>query len=406
MNFAEPFAVQLHIYHQVRGLQQTGHNVSLVALQGRRVLCTGNLQVFQHKNLPQNDFGELGLSGAKLLKVFESAIRKVQRTLNLPYLALFDSYRTYDACCQSLQGYDVIHERLSLLAIGGAWASRKLGIPYVLEVNADLLEERQAQEKTERGIRRLFAVWATRFCFDRASRIICVSAQLKDHLVQKWEIDAGKIEVLPNAADTEAFGRQYDTQSIRCQLELKDEPVVMFVGGFYLWHDLGLLVRSFSQIVRAVPNAKLVLVGDGRTRPMVEQVIAEEKLQSAVMLTGPVEHRRVPEMLAIADVAVAPNISFFDGHGGSPLKIYEYMAAGKAIVATNTGQVAEVIQDGHSGVLVEAGDEVGFAEATINLLNDPPARDRLGQQARKQAVKHHSWRQYISKLEKIYASIL
>ncbi len=406
MNFAEPFAVQLHIYHQIHGLQQAGHHVSLLALQGRRVLNTTNLEVFQLNNPPERDFGKLGLSGTKFFKIFESAIRKIQKSLRIPYLALFDSFRTYDACCQNLQGYDLIHERYNLLAFGGAWASRKLGIPYILEVNADLLEERNAQENREHGIRKLFAEWTTRFCFKSANRIFCVSTQLKDHLVQKWNLDAGQIVVLPNAADTEAFGNHYDVKSIRFRLNLKNEPVVMFVGGFYLWHDLELLVDSFTQVLRKVPDAKLVLIGDGRTRSKVEKLIEENGLQSAVLMTGALEHRQVPEMLAIADVAVAPNISFFDGHGGSPLKIYEYMAAGKAIIATKTGQVAEVIHDGHNGLLVEAGDKNSFAEAMVNLLSDPLVRERLGQQARKQAVEQHSWKQYTKELEKIYSAIL
>jgi glycosyltransferase involved in cell wall biosynthesis len=405
-NFAEPFAVQLHIYHQIHGLRQAGHHANLLALQGRRVLCTTNLQVFQHNEQPDSDFGKLGLSGTKIFKLVESAIRRVQKELKLPYLALFDSYRIYDACRQNLQGYDVIHERYNLLAFGGALAAWRLGIPYILEVNADLLEERQAQGNSERGLRRLFAEWATRFCFGRASRIICVSAQLKVHLVQKWKIDAEKMVVLPNAADTEAFGHQYDVEEIKCRFDLKDEPVVMFVGGFYLWHDLELLVESFAQVVHKVPDAKLILVGDGRTRAMVEQTVVENGLQSSVIMAGAVEHRQVPEMLAIAAVAVAPNIPFFDGHGGSPLKIFEYMAAGKAIVATRTGQVAEVIQDGHNGILVEAGDKKGLADAIITLLNDSQVRDRLGQQARKQAVEQHSWKHYTRQLERIYSTTL
>ncbi|MEX2030622.1 MAG: glycosyltransferase family 4 protein [Anaerolineales bacterium] len=404
-NFAEPFAVQVHIYHQIHGLQQAGHHVNLLALQGRRVLCTSNLQVFKDNHPPESDYGKLGLSGTKAFKVVESAIRRVQAELKIPYLALFDSYRTYDACSQNLQSHDVIHERYNLLAFGGAWASRRLGIPYILEVNADMLEERQAQGNPERGLRRIFAEATTRYCFDSAQRIICVSAQLKDHLVRKWKVSTEKIVVLPNAADTQAFGRRYDVNRIRRRLGLKDEPVVMFVGGFYLWHDLGLLVKCFAQLIRKVPAAKLILVGDGRTRPVVEQLVEQNGLQPAVVLTGAVEHRRVPEMLAVADVVVAPNITFFDGHGGSPLKIYEYMAAGKAIVATRTGQVAEVIQDGHNGVLVEAGDEDGLAEAILTLLSDPAKRSVLGGNARRQAVERHSWERYLEQVEKVYLSL-
>jgi glycosyltransferase involved in cell wall biosynthesis len=249
-------------------------------------------------------------------------------------------------------------------------------------------------------------VWTARFCFNRAQRIICVSSQLKDHLIKKWQLEEGKVVVMPNAADTEAFGKQYDVKLIRCQLGLQDEPIVMFVGGFYLWHDLELLVMSFADVLGKVPHAKLLLVGDGRTRANIEQIVESNGLEGSVMMVGPVKHHQVPEMLAVAAIAVAPNIPFFDGHGGSPLKIFEYMAAGKAIVATRTGQVAEIIQDGENGILVEAGDRRGLAEAIVNFLNDASLRDRLGQQARQQAVEQHSWQQYARQLEGMYATIL
>lgn len=406
LRFHEPGAVQLHIFHTIQGLRQAGHRVALVALQGRRVLWTEDPQVFESDSLSPSHFARLGLSGAAPFKLFESGVRRIQTELKLPYLALFDSQRMYDACRQNLHGYDLIHERYNLLSLGGTLASRRLGIPYVLEVNADLIEEREFQGTPERGLRRRFALWATKYCFDAADRIICVSAPLKDHLIKKWAIDADKIVVVSNAADTKTFGSPYDTGSIRRRFGLTNEPVVMFVGGFYAWHDLPLLVESFASVVRQVPQARLMLVGDGRTRSVVEQTIAEHGLQHAVIMAGRVAHSQIPEMLAIADVAVAPNVAFFNGHGGSPLKVFEYMAAGKAIVATKTGQVAEVIEEGRNGLLVEPRDAPGFANAITTLLNDPAERSRLGQNARQQAVEQHSWEHYSRKLEEIYLSVL
>jgi glycosyltransferase involved in cell wall biosynthesis len=406
LRFSKSFAVQLHIYHQLRGLQQAGHSVSLLALQGRRVLYTEDLEAIRSSNLMNRHFGELGLSGTTSYKLLESGVRRIQTELHLPYLALFDSHRMYEACCKNLSSHDVIHERYNLMALGGAIGSRRLGIPYVLEVNADMIAEREFHGTPERGFRRRFGVWTTRFCFNTAQQIICVSVQLREHLVRKWKVSADKIVVLPNAADTEVFGRGYDVASIKCQLGLTNEPVVMFVGGFYPFHDLPLLVDSFAKVVQKIPEAKLVLVGDGRTRPKVEQMVTNNGLQRSVIMTGAVEHHRVPEMLAIADVAVAPNILFFRGHGGSPLKLYEYMAAGKAVVATRTGQVAEVIRDGHTGLLVEPGDVKGFANTIGALLADPGKRQRLGQSARQQAIARHSWEHYAERLVKIYTSVI
>jgi glycosyltransferase involved in cell wall biosynthesis len=182
----------------------------------------------------------------------------------------------------------------------------------------------------------------------------------------------------------------------------------MWVGGFYPWHDLGLLLESFALILRRRPDARLVLVGDGQTRSSVVDIVTKDGLRHAVIMTGAIAHSQVPEMLSIADVAVVPSapITASLGGTGTPLKLFEYMAAGKAIVATAQNQAAEVIQDGHNGLLVEAGEVNRFAEAILALLNDPVERSRLGQNARQQAVELYSWERYTRRLEEIYLHVL
>jgi Glycosyltransferase len=180
------------------------------------------------------------------------------------------------------------------------------------------------------------------------------------------------------------------------------------VGGFYPWHDLSLLLESFALILQQRPDARLVLVGDGQTRSSVVDRVTKNGLRHAVIMTGAIAHSHVPEMLSIADVAVVPSAPVSASHGGTgtPLKLFEYMAAGKAIVATAQDQAAEVILDGHNGVLVEAGDASRFAGAVLTLLNDPIERLRLGQNARQQAVELYSWERYTRKLQEIYFSVL
>ena len=202
IKFYEPNAAQIHIYHTMRGLQRAGHTVSLLALQGRKVLCTQDLQVFRSEKLTADHYGKLGLSGSAIFKFFESGIRRLQTILHFPYLALFDTYRMAEAGSINLKGYDLIHERFNLLSLGSAWASKKLGIPFVLEVNADLLEQRKFKGVQEQGLRRLYAIWATRLCFKTAAQIICISPRLKQHLNLKWKIDQRKLSVLPIAANT------------------------------------------------------------------------------------------------------------------------------------------------------------------------------------------------------------
>ena len=404
----EPQAAQIHIYHTMRGLQRAGHKVSLLALQGRQVLFTPDLQVFKSDERTVSHYGQLGWSGTAPFKVFESGIRRLQSELQLPYLALFDSYRMAEAGSINLKGHDLIHERFNLLALGGAWASKKLGIPFVLEVNADLLEQRRFKGIQERGLRRLFAIWATRVCFKTAAHIICISPRLSQHLHTNWNIDESKLTALPCAADVEAFKPNYNSETVRKSLGLTSEPVVMWVGGFYPWHDMSLLLESFALVLRQRPDARLVLVGDGQTRLSVADTVMKAGMGHAVIMTGKIAHSQVPEMLSIADVAVVPSTPLTAGLGGTgtPLKLFEYMAAGKAVVATALNEAAEVIQDDQDGLLVQPGDVNKFAEATLKLINDPKERGRLGQNARDQAVKQYSWENYTKKLEEIYFKIV
>lgn len=408
LRFSEPQAAQLHIYHTIHGLQQAGHQISLLALQGRQVLFTEDLEVFKSDKRLASHYGQLGLSGTPLFKSFESGVRRIQSELRFPYMALFDSYRTAEAGDKNLKGFDLIHERFNLLALGGVWASRKLGIPLVLEVNADLLEQRKFKGIPEKGLRRIFAEWSTQLCFNAAEKIICISAGLKNHLSKKWNIDESKLTVLPCAADVDAFGAHHNSQLVRRDLGLTIEPVVLWLGGFYPWHDLDLLLESFALVLQRHPNAKLVLVGDGQTRQWIEHKIQKQGFQQSVIMTGAIPHSRVPEMVSIADVAVVPSAPVSAGGGGTgtPLKLFEYMAAGKAIVATALNEAIEVIQAGHNGLLVEAGDVNKFAESILKLIDDPKERNRLAQNARAQAIKQYSWEHYTKRLEEIYLSVI
>jgi glycosyltransferase involved in cell wall biosynthesis len=162
------------------------------------------------------------------------------------------------------------------------------------------------------------------------------------------------------------------------------------------------LIDSFATVVQRVPNAKLLLVGDGKTRPSIQQKVEECRLQNSVMMMGRIEHEKIPEVMSIADVTVSPSTPFFPGHGGTPLKLFEYMAAGKPTVAIAMSQAVRVIEDGYNGILIQPGDEHGFTNAIVRLLTDPIENARMGANARKRAVEQHSWKKYAEDLENIY----
>lgn len=401
IDFSQDVGDTVPVKYTLKGLRQAGHEVSCLQLKGRSIIGIDDISE------PNNIWkASPKLAGTKLFRFFERVIRRLQGGVGLPYFALFDTYRFYEVCLRYLPHYTLCHEHNGLFCAGAALACSRLGMPYVLTFSADPLFELDLMGKPLRGIHARIAAWEASLTYRVAKKIICVSGPAKQHLVEKWQVNPEKIVVMPNGVDIELFGAAHDPEPARLELGLGQAPIIGFVGGFQVWHGLDGLVESFAQVLQQVPQAKLLLVGDGPARPLVEQKIAELDLESAVIITGFIPQSRVPEMLAVVDVAVIPYPQLPQELWFSPLKLYEYMAAGKTIVASNSGQIAEVIQDGHNGILVEAGNIAGFARAIIRLLNDPVERKRLGKNAQQQAVEQHSWEQYIKRLEEIYLNAL
>ena len=401
IDFSQDVGDTVPVKYTLLGLRKAGYKVSCLKLRGRSVVGIDDIS-----QLERFWYAPLGLSGKGPFMRFESAVRRLQRVLRIPYFAFFDAYRFYEACSRCLPNYHLCHEHNGLFCIGAALACSQLRIPYVLTVSADPLLERSLLKQPLRGLHGFIAAAEAKFTYRLAKKIICVSEPAKRHLVKTWQVAPEKVEVLPNGVDTELFKPGEDPGSIRAGLGFGSAPVISFAGGFQPWHGLDLLVESFALVLQEFPEAKLFLIGDGRARPIVDQKVAELGIESSVIITGLVPQARVPELLSVVDIAVLPYPRLPEELWFSPLKLYEYMATGKAIVASRAGQIAEVVQHGWDGLLVEPGDIADLAQAIIRLLMNPEERERLGRNARHKAIEEHSWERYIERLEEIYLSAL
>ncbi len=389
------------VKNALNGLRRRGHTVKLIRLRGRSVMEGEDfLRPESGRKMP------LGATGSWPFLKAESAVRRLQRALRLPYFALFDSVRFYEACRRGLPAYDVCHEHHGVFGIGAGLACRRLGVPYVLTFSADQFLEMRIKGERFRGIHARLAAMETSMALRYASVVITVSEAARRNLVETWQVSPTKIEVLANGVDLDLFGKEVDPAPIREKLGLDGKPVIVFVGGFQVWHGLDELLASFVRVVEAIPEARLLLVGDGPTRNELQRKATDLGVASSMSITGMIPQSGVPAMLAASDIAVLPYPQFQQELWFSPLKLYEYMAAGKAIVASNSGQISETIRDGENGVLVEAGNVRALADALIGLLQNPGLRRQLGHSARQQAVERHSWTRYVDRLEGVYARAL
>jgi glycosyltransferase involved in cell wall biosynthesis len=319
---------------------------------------------------------------------------------------VFANLRRENACLQILPGHDVAFERNSLYNIGVARACKKLHIPYVIFFDADQIAELDYMGKPLKGLLRWHAQNLLRENLSAAKRIICVSEPSKQHLMDAWNVPAEKINVLSNAVDIHRFQPDPNLRAqTRASLSLTSHPLVVFVGSFYQWHDIATLLDSFAIVLKSNPDARLVLVGDGTEREKMMQRAADLKIADAVIFTGFVTHAEVSQYVNAADIAVVPVPAMKQEMWLSPMKLFEYMASGKAVVASAMGQIVHVIREGENGLLVPAGDVQGLANAINQLIDEPDLRERLGKQAREDAVQNHSWEQYLSCMEQILADV-
>jgi glycosyltransferase involved in cell wall biosynthesis len=319
---------------------------------------------------------------------------------------LFDSNRFSKACVSALSGCDILYERSWLLGFGGLMAARRMRIPIVLEVNGDIFEEYRQQEIQLSG-----AQWAALYAlngwlFRGVDHVVTVSEPLRRRTIDRWRLDPAKVTTVSNGAEVDLFADREAAPVLKARLGLGDGPVVIFVGSFRPWHGLKILVEAFAQVITAHSTARLLLVGDGPVRSELEARVSELGLSSHVVFTGEVPHPEVAGLLRSADVAVVSPRSSGASLYQSPLKLFEYMAAGKAVVAPATPNIEQVATHKVNAYLVPPEDPVALGQAVIELLRNAQLRSALGQTARQHALDRHSWSHTTSELESIMVSLL
>jgi len=302
---------------------------------------------------------------------------------------LNDSLINLLTCGDYISHFDLVYERYSLWSHSGMDVAQKRGVPALLEVNAPLLEEQNRyRSRVDCGL----AVSVAQRAFSSADALIAVSQEVADYLDQFAEA-RGKICVIANGVDPSRF--RFGTLGTRPRCP--ETFVVGFVGSFKPWHGLDVLLKAFALLRLRVPKARLLLVGDGPERSNVVRQVASKALSSTVDLTGAVPASDIPGLLASMDVAVAPYPQA-SGFYFSPLKLYEYMAAGLPVVASDVGQIGKLIEQGVTGCLVPPGDCTSLADAIAILKERPVMMRDMGHAARAQVRREHTWDMIVDRI--------
>ncbi len=348
----------VHVQEMLRALQSAGAVIDLFAARtgGEAPLDLRGLHVHQLHRPRGSDLGarERELLGAN------AALR---------------------AALEGAGPFDAVYERQSLWSYAAMEYARDSGVAGLLEVNAPLIDE-QAQH---RGlVDRDGAVAAAARAYAAARALLAVSTGVASYLARAAAAP-GRIHVVPNGVDTKRFRPNLPPA---CPAPA-GTFTVGFVGTLKPWHGLPDLVDAIAVLHAEGVRLRLLIVGDGPEREALLQRLEEHRIRHLALLPGAVEPAAVPHWLASMDVAVAPYPDSANCYF-SPLKVYEYLAAGLPIVASQSGQLAEVLRDGVTGVFYPPGNVAALAATLRRLAADQAGRVRLGRAAR-QTARDYTW---------------
>ena len=295
-----------------------------------------------------------------------------------------------------------IYQRHMRYAYAGAWLARCTGVPLVLEFNG--FEEWVAQHWDPAR----FLEWiriAEGVSIHAATLIVVVSSPLKKMLVERG-IAESRILVNPNGVDSDLFQPGCAGHAKRSDYGIADgEIVITFVGTFSYYHGVRFLAAAIAsmsaeQLQNAGGRLRFLFIGAGLFWDEIKHALRAQIQDGTAIMLGTVAHDQVPALLDISDIMVAPHEPLPDGTPffGSPTKIFEYMAMGKAIVASRLEQIAEVLEDGRTAKLVAPGNAEELAAAILQLAGDAAQRGRLGAAARSEALAHHTWQAHAARI--------
>ncbi len=272
---------------------------------------------------------------------------------------------------------DLIYERYNLYYLAGTLVARRKGIPLFLEVNAPLAEERSRHGGL--GLPRL-AGWTERFVWRSADRVLAVTGVLKA-MIAAAGVPEQQIEVVPNGIDPVRFA------ALPQRPAAPDKVVLGFVGFVREWHGLDTVIAAMA--ADPATPLELVVVGDGPAVPALRQQAKASGVADRVHMAGLVAHDAIPELVAGFDIALQPRVVAY----ASPLKLFEYMAAGKAIVAPDQPNIREVLVDGVTALLFDPAASDTMWTAIRALTADPALRGRLGAAASAEITRRgYTWR--------------
>lgn len=298
------------------------------------------------------------------------------------------------------QSPDVIYCRQSGLSISPLLISMIFRIPYIVEVNGLRMEEMEMSDKPKIFI--IISKICEKLNFSFAKKIVVVTPSLKTILHDIHNISCDKIEIIQNGANINLFKSLDQTES-REKLDIAiKQNYICFIGHLAPWQGVEYLTQAAPRILEVYSNTRFLIVGDGSMKTKWMQFVDELGISENFIFPGIIPYEQVPIYINASDVCVTPKKPIKSGY--SPLKLYEYMACGKPVVATRTNGF-EIIEKYDAGILINPENSKEFADAIISLLKSKDIRNRMGKNGRELVSKNYSWERVAQKISDVCKNV-
>ena len=302
---------------------------------------------------------------------------------------------------------DIIHAHSPALnAIPALRVGRHLNIPVVYEVRAFWEDAAVDHGATREGalryrLTRALETWALK----RADAVTTICEGLRQDIINRG-IPAHRVTVIPNAVDVDRFRlRQAPDQELRTRYGLSEGLTLGFIGSFYGYEGLDILIEALPGILRQRPDTRLLLVGGGRQEHALRQLASTVGVEDAVVFAGRVPHEEVQRYYDLIDVLVYPRRSIRLTELVTPLKPLESMAQGHLMVASDVGGHRELIRDGDTGILFPAGNPRALTQTVLRLLDQRDTWPALRAAGRAFVEHERNWRASVARYRDVYGRL-
>jgi glycosyltransferase involved in cell wall biosynthesis len=291
---------------------------------------------------------------------------------------------------------EFVWEKHDLYTGPGRKLAYDLGVPFISYVHAPVV-----WEASRWGVKRF--LWG-RFLENleaknlrKADLVAVVSEEVRTKVI-KMGVPENKIVISPMAVDVSLFSKKYSGSNLD-ELKLKDKFVIGWTGSFRNFHGLDHVIKAFEKVVTKHPHARLVLVGDGAERQNSEELVGDLQIRDKVIFTGRKKFRNIPEYISLFDMAIVSARSAEDFHY-SPLKLREYMAAGKPVLAPKAGEITSTFKEGENIKLFDAGDINSIIKGISFFLENLDSRKKISYNGYEFVKNTCTWEEELKKVIK------